>query len=126
MPLNVRVEPRAGYLHVSVSGENTRENVAAYLEAVRAAGEASNCRRVLIEENLEGPSLGVAEMYGVIASAVSAARISFEAVGYVDVNPGHDAGRLKFAETVAVNRSLRVRIFPSAAEAARWLEEGAP
>jgi hypothetical protein len=45
----------------------------------------------------------------------------FEAIAYVDVNA---AGALmQFAETVAVNRALPVKVFPTVAEAEEWLAE---
>jgi hypothetical protein len=38
-----------------------------------------------------------------------------------DVNSDHDSSRMKFAETVAVNRGVNVRIFADVREAANWL-----
>jgi hypothetical protein len=46
----------------------------------------------------------------------------FEAIAYVDVNAEGDL--MKFAETVAVNRSLPVRVFSTVGEAERWLLGG--
>jgi hypothetical protein len=123
MDLSVRVEPKPGYLHAFVTGENTRESVEAYMKAVAAACEKRKCRAVLIEEDLKGPSLGVAEMYGIVAAGAEVARLAFNVIAYVDVNPEHDRDLLKFAETVAVNRAVRLRLFRSVAEAERWLED---
>jgi hypothetical protein len=78
---------------------------------------------VLIEEDLKGPSLGVMDIYEIISKGSSQVRLAISTIAYVDVNPEHDMDRMKFAETVAVNRSVRIRLFTSVAEAARWLEE---
>jgi len=43
----------------------------------------------------------------------------FEAIAYVDVNA--DGELMKFAETVAVNRSLPVVVFSSVSDAEKWL-----
>jgi hypothetical protein len=34
-----------------------------------------------------------------------------DATAYIDVNPEHDMGTMPFAETVAVNRAVNVRLF---------------
>jgi hypothetical protein len=43
----------------------------------------------------------------------------FKAIAYVDVNAEGDL--MKFAETVAVNRFLPVKLFSSVSDAEKWL-----
>jgi hypothetical protein len=43
------------------------------------------------------------------------------AIAYVDVNA--QGSLMKFAEDVAVNRGVRVRVFGTVAEAERWLRQ---
>jgi hypothetical protein len=49
-------------------------------------------------------------------------------IAFVDVNPNHDQGLMKFAETVAVNRGVQVRVFRNVPAAEQWLtsETSAP
>jgi hypothetical protein len=44
-------------------------------------------------------------------------------MAYVDINPEHDLGEMKFSENVAVNRGISVRVFATVQEAEAWLEK---
>jgi hypothetical protein len=74
---------------------------------------------VLIEERLEGPRLGTLDVYEIAAGGSGRAAGNFEAIAYVDVNAAGDL--MKFAETVAVNRSVPVKVFSSVSDAEKWL-----
>jgi hypothetical protein len=102
-----------------VTGPNTRENVAAYLEEVNRECVERGCFRVLIEERLDGPRLGTMDVFQIVTEATSRARGNFEAIAYVDVNAEGDL--MEFAETVAVNRSMPVMVFATVSEAEEWL-----
>lgn len=115
------VEPRPGYLHISVTGKNTVANVRRILRDVLRACADHGCKRVLIEEHLTGPSLGTVEVFEIVAEGSHAAGSAFEQMAYVDTNPEHDASQLEFIETVAVNRGVKVRVFATVAEAEAWL-----
>jgi hypothetical protein len=45
-------------------------------------------------------------------------------IAYVDVNPEHDASRLRFGETTARNRGFLFHLFASVPEAEAWLTAG--
>lgn len=109
---------RATYLHAIVTGENSVENVAAYLEEIRHECLARSCSCVLIEERLTGPRLGTIDVFELASRASERALGVFRAIAYVDVNAG---APLEFAETVAVNRGVPVAVFSSVTEAERWL-----
>lgn len=107
------------YLHAVVTGRNSKENVRGYLEEVRAECVAHDCFRVLIEERLEGPRLDAMDVFEIAADGSSRIPGMFRAIAYVDVNASGDM--MKFAETVAVNRGVPVRLFANVADAEEWL-----
>jgi hypothetical protein len=115
------VERRAGYLHVSVNGENTPENVRRTLSEVLRACVAHGCARVLLEEHLTGPSLSTVEAFEIASEGSLNARSIVQQIAYVDTNPEHDSSLLEFVETVALNRGVRVRVFGTVGEAEAWL-----
>jgi len=113
------ITQKPAYLHAIVTGPNTRENVARYLEEVQRACAERGCRRVLIEERLEGPRLPATDVFQIASGASSGAKRLFEAIAYVDVNA--QRGLMRFAESVAVNRGVPVQVFASVGEAEQWL-----
>ena len=121
MAYQVTIEPTTRYLHVRVTGENSREAVLGYLAEVNRACAEQQCTNVLIEEDLRGPSLNMLEIFRMVADRAGAPGVVPLRIAFVDVNPEHDAGRLQFAENVAVNRGLQLRVFARAEDAAAWL-----
>jgi len=119
MSYELTITQRPTFLHAIVTGTNTRENVARYLEEIQRECATRGCPRVLIEERLEGPRLGTMSVFQIASEGSGRAQGFFEAIAYVDVNAEGD--RMKFAETVAVNRGLHVAVFASVGEAEQWL-----
>ena len=107
------------YLHAIITGRNSRETVKAYLEEVRLACLAGGFTRVLIEERLEGPRLDTLDTFGIAEEGAGQAHGLFRAIAYVDTNA--EGNLMHFAETVAINRGLPVRVFASVEEAENWL-----
>lgn len=122
MAYQLELAEQPGYLHVRVTGTNSRETVAAYLAAVLAECRARGCDRVLIEECLDGPRLETLEVFALAADGAQQAVGAFTRCAYVDVHASGDL--MAFAETVAVNRALPVRVFPTVAAAQAWLTAG--
>lgn len=120
MSHELSVKSRGAYLHITVTGDNTSEDVRQYLAEVHEACVNHNCAYVLIEENLQGRSLETLELFQVIAKAAQPSP-AVRCVAYIDLNPEHDAKRMKFAETVASNRGMMVKVFTDMAEAEKWL-----
>jgi hypothetical protein len=116
-----KVERKAGYLHAKVSGDNDPAAVARYLGDVYDACLREKCPRVLIEEALEGPGLSVAEVFGVVEKASERVWPAVQQIAYVDTNPLHDFTKMQFAEVVASNRGVNVRVFSSVRNAKEWL-----
>jgi hypothetical protein len=119
MAYELVIHQRPTFLHAVVTGRNTRENVERYLEELQGECMVRKCFRLLIEERLDGPRLPTVDVFEIAMRASTRARATLNAVAYVDVHA--DADSMHFAETVAVNRSLRVAVFATVAEAERWL-----
>lgn len=119
------IEPKSGYLHVIVTGQNTRANVIGYMEAVVRECTLRQCFRVLIEERLEGPRLGTLDVFEIVSTGSTRFLRTITAMAYVDVNaPSQEM--MRFAENVAVNRAFPVRVFPTVLSAERWLQSEQP
>lgn len=125
MSYELTIAQKPGYVHAVVTGENSSETVVRYLEEIRRECAARNCFRLLIEERLVGPRLGTTSVFEVASKGSNRAQGRFNAIAYVDVNA--EGNRMEFAETVAINRGLPLRVFSSVADAENWLrglEEG--
>lgn len=105
---------------MTVSGENSKENVVAYLAEIRKACKKLDFFRVLIEERLEGPRLDVMEVFMIASEGSTKALGEFDAIAYVDVYSGDLMG---FSETVAVNRGMPFAVFGSVEDGEQWLHK---
>lgn len=123
MSYQLTITEKPGYLHCIITGRNTMENVAAYLEELARECEARNCFRVLIEEHLVGRRLETWDVYQVVTEGSARNRGKFQAMAYVDVNAEGDL--MKFAETVASNRGLPMMVFATVPEAESWISSKA-
>jgi len=112
---------KPGYLHAIVTGLNSKENVMHYLEDVFRECKDRGCARLLVEERLEGPRIGTFDVFQIAAEGTDRVRGHFKAIAFVDVNARGDL--MKFAETVAVNRGLPVKVFSSVSDAEKWMME---
>ena len=121
MAYELKIEQRAGYLHCTVTGRNTKDNVMLYMAEVMEACTARACPRVLIEERLEGPRLGTMDVFTMVTAGSKRFHGVLEAMAYVDLNA--DVGVMRFAEDVAVNRGIPVRVFRTVEGAEKWLEQ---
>jgi hypothetical protein len=119
MTYKLTIDQKPTYLHVTVTGRNSRENVMRYLEETLRECTARNCFRVLIEERLDGPRLGTLDVFQIVSEASSKADGILKAIAYVDVNA--ESNMMQFAETVAVNRGVPVVVFSTVADAEKWL-----
>jgi hypothetical protein len=119
MSYQLRVVQKSGYLHAVVTGENSKDNVAAYLAELRGECIARGCFRVLIEEHLEGPRLRTIDVFEVIFKGSKQALGLYTAIAFVDVNAAGDL--MQFAQTAAVNRGIPVSLFSNVADAEKWL-----
>jgi hypothetical protein len=119
MSFKLSVTDRGGYLFFTITGENSRETVAAYMGEVIAACEKYDCFRILIHEDLSGPRLEAMDVFNLTSEGAMRVLGRFEAVAYVDEEMGAMAD---FAESVAVNRGMPIRFFSNLVDAERWIE----
>ena len=120
MGFTVTYTQKPTYLHAVITGENSAENVRNYLKEIQRECKTRECFRVMIEERLEGPRLGIVEVYRIVSEGTVRALGQIEMIAYVDTNAKGDL--MKFAEDVAVNRFLRVAVFSSVPDAEVWLQ----
>jgi hypothetical protein len=119
VPFQIALEERPTYLHAKVVGPRTPENAQRYLEEVYAACVRTGLPDVLLEMCFSGPSLGAPGIFQVISRcAEDGAKL--RRVAYVEASMD-DALKPQFAETVARNRAVNIRLFFDIAEARRWL-----
>lgn len=114
------VEVRPDYLHASVTGDRTADNVARFLRDAYAACVEHAKSNLLLEMRLTGSRLGTLGIYRVI-SGRSADGARLRRIDHVE-DPLDNVEEARFAETVAVNRAVNVCLFTDVSEAARWLE----
>ena len=122
MSYELKVEQKPEYLHFVVTGRNSQETVTRYMEEVMRACAARRCFRVLIEERLEGPRLGTMEVFQLVSSGSKRYQGMLKALAFVDLNA--EGGVMRFAEDVAVNRGIPVRVFRTVEGAEKWLLQG--
>jgi len=114
------LEERPGYLYALAEGERTAENMTRFLGDVHEACQRLGRTAALIEVGLEGPSLGIGTIYGII-TARAPTGVLLNRIAYVERSAGKNTGA-QFAVDVAVNRGVNLRMFATAADARRWIE----
>ena len=119
MAYQLKIEQKPGYLHFTVTGRNSPDAVASYMQEVIQQVAARRCPRVLIEEKLEGPRLGTMDVFVMVTAGAKRYHGMLEALAFVDVNA--EGGVMRFAEDVAVNRGIPVRVFGNVEGAEKWL-----
>jgi hypothetical protein len=119
MPYQLTAVQKPNHLHVVVSGENSRRNVEDYLAEILRLCRERHCRRLLIEERLAGPRLDTANVFQIAEHGSQQALGHFDAIAYVDANAQGDL--MAFAQTVATNRYLPVKVFATVHDAEDWL-----
>jgi len=117
----LNAELRSSYLYITVTGENTYDNVISYLSEVRDKCLQYKCPNVLIVENLVGPGLDTFNIYDLISRVHEQTLQMVRKIAYVDINPAHNADAMKFAENVAVNLGVFVRVFLTIPAAEQWM-----
>jgi hypothetical protein len=108
-----------GYLHARATGSHTQENAARFLREAYLACVERGYDALLLEMALTGSSLGSGPIYSVVASA-STDGTKLRRIAYVDGAP-RPPEAMKFAENVAVNRGVNVRLFSEIGDAREWL-----
>jgi hypothetical protein len=121
MPYSCTITPRSGYVHVRVTGPNTVDTILRYIDETLRFCAAEGSRHVLLEERLDGPQISLTDVFAVVSGKAEAVRSVLRLIAFVDVNGGRSPQNLRFGETVALNRGVAVRVFPTVEEAEAWL-----
>ena len=119
MSYKLTIHEKPTYLHAIVTGLNSRETVQRYLQELRTECKARGCFRLLLEEHLEGPRLGLMDVFTIASEGSTRVSGVFKAFAYVDANAQGDL--MQFADTVAVNRRVPVAVFSNVQDAEKWL-----
>ena len=115
------VEEKSGYAHFRITGTNTPDAVRGYLEDVYQTSMRNKYTAILIEEDLQGPSLGLFDIFAIVNEGSARDFGVPHRIAYIDMNPEHSRADMAFAETAAVNRGMNMRLFSTVAEAEQWL-----
>ena len=118
-PYRFELVVHPAYLHATVYGAHTPENALRFLREVYEACLANRKDSVLLDMRLEGPTMGTSSIFSVVQERSGEGR-ELRRIAYVDSD--REPEKAKFAETVARNRGVNVRLFPSVEEARKWLE----
>lgn len=116
---HVEVLDHPGYVHAVGTGPRTAENMLRFLKEAHAACVEREKSSLLVEVRFTGPSLDMASIFAVVDGRSVEAR-KLARMAYVD-RTSPNPGRSTFAETVAVNRGVNVKLFADVESAQRWL-----
>jgi len=119
MTYKLTITQKPTYLHATITGENTKDNVVRYLDELLGECVARGCFRALIEERLEGPRLRTLDVFEIVSLGSRRALGMLTALAYVDMHAEGDL--MHFAETSALNRGVPIMVFSDLAEAEKWL-----
>jgi hypothetical protein len=112
---------RPGYLHARVEGPRTAGNAQRFLKEAYEACVALGYSALLLEMGLTGEPLDMASVFRVIGNrSPDGARL--KKVAYLEPEATALPSAL-FAETVANNRGVNVRLFMAIDAAERWLAD---
>jgi hypothetical protein len=115
------IEERPTYVYARADGALTAENALRFLEEAYAACVRSGRAALLLDMQLHGPDLNTTNVYEVIAQR-AADGSKLRKIAYVPFQRD-DRSMAYFAETVAVNRGVNVRLFQTMVAAEQWLSE---
>jgi hypothetical protein len=120
---HVDLTRRPKYLHAAVTGERTVPNTMRFLQEAYEACVSARVKRLLLEMNFSGPALDTLAVYQIISDRSKEGAL-LSRIAYVEVSPEEE--KAAFAETLAINRAVNVRLFRDVATAAAWLEHEEP
>ena len=116
----IRYQEREGYLHAFISGEEDSLSCSLeYWRRVIAECHARGLKALLVEESFPN-QLSTMEIF-TITSTIPKLGSEGLKIAFIDAEAEHSKLNL-FGETVAVNRGVFGRVFPTPEEAAAWLK----
>ena len=121
MSYQLTIEERPTYVYARVDGDLNAANALRFLEEAYAACVRTGRSLLLLDMQLHGPDLNTTNVYEVISQR-AADGTKLRKIAYVPFQRD-DRSMAYFAETVAVNRGVNVRLFESVAAAEQWISE---
>ncbi len=123
MSYKMSIKKESDFLHINVTGVQSRETVTAIAWDVLEACEENEVSKVLVDvREMTGRLVGL-DAYEV--SALEFPKLQEKGIlkraAVIDLEENSENSR--FFETVAVNRGINIRIFSSADEAVDWLDK---
>ena len=91
-------------------------NLVFIISAPSGSGKSTLVNALVGDERLE-----TGDVFDIASQGAARGGTTLSAIAYVDVNA--QGALMKFAEDVAVNRGVRVRVFGTVADAERWLRQ---
>lgn len=120
MEYQLKIEERPGYVIATGWGDHTIANASRFLREAHEACMARGLDLLVLDFRLDGPSLGPAGIFAVTSGQAEAGK-KMRKIAYVDAS-SREESRKRFAETVAFNRGVNVRLFGTLEEACKWIE----
>ncbi|MGH8016727.1 MAG: hypothetical protein ACREIA_00275 [Opitutaceae bacterium] len=124
MAYSLQTSVKEDRIHFLATGKNAPAALAALFDECLAICRKTGQRVALLEDALTGPDIELNVLFEVIGHAADAARDQVDLVCYVKTTPGHDPGTVRFAENVASNHKVNVRVFRTVEDAERFIAIG--
>jgi hypothetical protein len=116
----IRYQEHEGYLHAFISGEeDSVDSALKYWRLVIDECRKRRLKALLVEENFHN-QLSIMDIF-TVTSAIPKMNTRGMKIAFVDMEEEHNKLNL-FGETVAVNRGVVGRVFPTTEEAVAWLK----
>ena len=115
MPEELRVDKDRRVVEVRSYGVVSREDMAASIASVQDIADAEGITNVLVDATAQESMPSTLDIFDLFSNHPGGVAVAV--VGTKQPT----AGDLEFAETVAVNRGIRIKVFPSPADAEKWL-----
>lgn len=115
MPEELRIDKDRRTVEVRSYGIVSREDIAASIAAVQDIAAAEGISNVLVDATEQESMPSIVDIYELFSNHPGGLRVAV--VGTKQPT----AGDIQFAETVAVNRGIRIKVFPSRADTEKWL-----
>lgn len=119
MAYQTKFESRPSYLFVKVTGTNSAATIQDYARDIFEECIRLSQFRILIHQDLDGPHIEPMQLFELVAGEAMKYLGEFDAIAHFDERRGN---MTDFAETIAVNRGLPLRMFANVADAASWLD----
>jgi len=116
------IEKHGKKLRATVQGENSYENISRFLQELLEKCEEEQTSHLLIVDRMSGLQSSTVDVYELVSEYSAKGFYKLEKVAYCDLagDPENDIGW--FAETVALNQGVNIKLFRNLEKAEEWLD----